>query len=188
MQTKPSLTSDSQHLEYLSPWQLCGSLNTHYSNGSPKHNFGLRRDCLGKKKNLIWSSLHWECQKNLWSQCHHWLNSWAIQRVLWLKTAFLTPWEKMQREPAFGPHCKHKNFLLPFKESLIQTLSFIFFLFLRVSEWNPNNSTLVLFRNGWVTQIYFFFLMFHTPSLHFFASVRHKQRATRIDISVRAYL
>ena len=80
-----------------------------------------------KKKISIWSSLHWECQKNLWSQCHHWLNSWAIQRVLWLETAFLTPWEKMQREPVFGAYCKHKNFLLPFKESLIQMLSFIFF-------------------------------------------------------------
>lgn len=64
MQTKPTLTSDSQHLEYLSLWQLCGSLNAHYSNGLPKHSFGLNRDCLGKKTPTQ-SSYHRESQKDL---------------------------------------------------------------------------------------------------------------------------
>ena len=172
MQTKPSLTSDFQHLEYLSLWQLCGSLNTHYSNGSPKHNFGLRQDCLGKKtkkKNPIWSSRHWECQKNLWSQCHHWLNSWTIQRVLWLETAFLAPWEKMQREPVFGAYCKHKNFLLPFKESLIQMLSFIFF-FLCMS---PNGIQIIQLRffsemAEWLKYTFFFYVPYSIFAFFFF--------------------
>lgn len=61
MQTKPSLTSGFQHLEYLSLWQLYGSLNTNYSNGPPKHNFGLKGVCLSwgkKKKNPTQNSYH----------------------------------------------------------------------------------------------------------------------------------
>lgn len=53
MQTKPTLTSESQHLEYLSPWRLCGSLNAHFSNGPLKEPFGLeKRPPWGKKIHL----------------------------------------------------------------------------------------------------------------------------------------
>lgn len=44
-----------------------------------------------------------------------------------VRACFPNAIEKMQREPAFGLRCKYKNFLVPFKEFLIQILSFKFF-------------------------------------------------------------
>ena len=89
------------------------------------------------------------------------------------------------RQAYRGPHCKHKNFLLPFKESLIQMLSFIFFFL-----WVSLNGIQIIqfwFFSEMVEWLkYAFCLISHSPSLHFSVPVRHKQRATRIDIWVRA--